>query len=340
MLHDELDELKREFVSELKQISDSEALEALRIKYMGKKGLVTLLLKGMGDLPPEERPAAGQAVNRLKEELAALLDNEERRIKAAERQRRLETETIDVTIPGKRPVIGKRHPLSIVRRQIEDIFIGMGFEIADGPEVEYDYYNFEALNIPKDHPSRDLQDTFYITDNIVLRTQTSPVQIRVMESHKPPIRIIAPGRVYRSDEVDATHSPIFHQMEGLVVDHGITMGDLKGVLDVFAKALYGEDTKTKFRPHYFPFTEPSAEVDVTCAWCHGQGCRICGYSGWIEVLGAGMVHPNVLRTVGINPDEYSGFAFGLGLDRLTMLKYGIDDMRLLFENDYRFLKQF
>jgi phenylalanyl-tRNA synthetase alpha chain len=206
--------------------------------------------------------------------------------------------------------------------------------------VEYDYYNFEALNIPKDHPSRDLQDTFYITDNIVLRTQTSPVQIRVMESHKPPIRIIAPGRVYRSDEVDATHSPIFHQMEGLVVDHGITMGDLKGVLDVFAKALYGEDTKTKFRPHYFPFTEPSAEVDVTCAWCHGKGCRICGYSGWIEVLGAGMVHPNVLRTVGINPDEYSGFAFGLGLDRLTMLKYGIDDMRLLFENDYRFLKQF
>nr|WP_291956720.1 phenylalanine--tRNA ligase subunit alpha [Mahella sp.] len=339
-MHDELDELKREFASELKQISDSEALEALRIKYMGKKGLVTLLLKGMGDLPPEERPTAGQAVNRLKEELAALLDNEERRIKAAERQRRLETETIDVTIPGKRPVIGKRHPLSIVRRQIEDIFIGMGFEIADGPEVEYDYYNFEALNIPKDHPSRDLQDTFYITDNIVLRTQTSPVQIRVMESHKPPIRIIAPGRVYRSDEVDATHSPIFHQMEGLVVDHGITMGDLKGVLDVFAKALYGEDTKTKFRPHYFPFTEPSAEVDVTCAWCHGKGCRICGYSGWIEVLGAGMVHPNVLRTVGINPDEYSGFAFGLGLDRLTMLKYGIDDMRLLFENDYRFLKQF
>ncbi|MDK2991097.1 MAG: phenylalanyl-tRNA synthetase alpha chain [Clostridiales bacterium] len=340
MLRDELDELKRKFINELKQISDSEALEALRIKYMGKKGLVTLLLKGMGDLPPEERPAAGQAVNGLKEELAALLDNEERRIKAAERQRRLEAETIDVTMPGKRPVIGKRHPLSIVRRQIEDIFIGMGFEIADGPEVEYDYYNFEALNIPKDHPSRDLQDTFYITDNIVLRTQTSPVQIRVMESHKPPIRIIAPGRVYRSDEVDATHSPIFHQMEGLVVDHGITMGDLKGVLDVFAKALYGEDTRTKFRPHYFPFTEPSAEVDVTCAWCHGQGCRICGYSGWIEVLGAGMVHPNVLRTVGINPDEYSGFAFGLGLDRLTMLKYGIDDMRLLFENDYRFLKQF
>jgi phenylalanyl-tRNA synthetase alpha chain len=340
MLHDELDKLKREFVSELKQISDSEALEVLRIKYMGKKGLVTLLLKGMGDLPPEERPAAGQAVNRLKEELTALLDNEERRIKAAERQRRLEAEIVDVTMPGKRPVIGKRHPLSIVRRQIEDIFIGMGFEIADGPEVEYDYYNFEALNIPKDHPSRDLQDTFYITDNIVLRTQTSPVQIRVMESHKPPIRIIAPGRVYRSDEVDATHSPIFHQMEGLVVDHGITMGDLKGVLDVLAKALYGEDTRTKFRPHYFPFTEPSAEVDVTCAWCHGQGCRICGYSGWIEVLGAGMVHPNVLRTVGINPDEYSGFAFGLGLDRLTMLKYGIDDMRLLFENDYRFLKQF
>jgi phenylalanyl-tRNA synthetase alpha chain len=340
MLHDELDELKRKFVSELKQIGDSEALEALRIKYMGKKGLVTSLLKGMGNLPAEERPAAGQAINRLKEELAALLDNEERRIKAAERQRRLETETIDVTMPGKRPVIGGRHPLSIVRRQIEDIFIGMGFEIADGPEVEYDYYNFEALNIPKDHPSRDLQDTFYITDNIVLRTQTSPVQIRVMESHRPPIRIIAPGRVYRADEVDATHSPIFHQMEGLVVDHGITMGDLKGVLDVFAKALYGEDTKTKFRPHYFPFTEPSAEVDVTCAWCHGQGCRICGYSGWIEVLGAGMVHPNVLRTVGINPDEYSGFAFGLGLDRLTMLKYGIDDMRLLFENDYRFLKQF
>nr|WP_041644501.1 phenylalanine--tRNA ligase subunit alpha [Mahella australiensis] len=339
-MHDELDEVKQGFVNELEQISDSEALEALRVKYMGKKGLITSLLKGMGKLPSEERPATGQAINGLKEELTVLLEDKALQIKAMERQRKLEAEAIDVTMPGKRPVIGGRHPLSIVRRQIEDIFIGMGFEIADGPEVEYDYYNFEALNIPKDHPSRDLQDTFYITDNIVLRTQTSPVQIRVMESHRPPIRIIAPGRVYRADEVDATHSPIFHQMEGLVVDHGITMGDLKGVLDVFAKALYGEDTKTKFRPHYFPFTEPSAEVDVTCAWCHGQGCRICGYSGWIEVLGAGMVHPNVLRTVGINPDEYSGFAFGLGLDRLTMLKYGIDDMRLLFENDYRFLKQF
>lgn len=340
MLQDELSDIKRQFLADLDGVSNSEAVEALKIKYMGKKGLVTSMLKGMGALPPEERPAAGQAINGLKNELADLLQQKEQQIKMMERQRKLEAETIDVTMPGKKPAIGKRHPLSLVRRQIEDIFIGMGFEIADGPEVEYDYYNFEALNIPKDHPSRDLQDTFYITDNIVLRTQTSPVQIRVMESRKPPIRIIAPGRVYRSDEVDATHSPIFHQVEGLVVDHGITMGDLKGVLDVFAKALYGEDTKTKFRPHYFPFTEPSAEVDVTCAWCKGKGCRICGYTGWIEVLGAGMVHPNVLRTVGIDPDEYSGFAFGLGLDRLTMLKYGIDDMRLLFENDYRFLKQF
>lgn len=340
MLQDELSDIKRQFLADIDEVCNSEALESLRIKYMGKRGLVTSLLKGMGLLPPEERPAAGQAINGLKNELADLLQQKEQQIKILERQRKLEAETIDVTVPGKKPAIGKRHPLSLVRRQIEDIFIGMGFEIADGPEVEYDYYNFEALNIPKDHPSRDLQDTFYITDNIVLRTQTSPVQIRVMESRKPPIRIIAPGRVYRSDEVDATHSPIFHQVEGLVVDHGITMGDLKGVLDVFAKALYGEDTKTKFRPHYFPFTEPSAEVDVTCAWCKGKGCRICGYTGWIEVLGAGMVHPNVLRTVGIDPDEYSGFAFGLGLDRLTMLKYGIDDMRLLFENDYRFLKQF
>lgn len=340
MLKDELDRLKYDFLSELERVETSDQLEALRVKYMGKKGLLTSLLKSLGDLAPEDRPAAGQAINGLKEEFARDLENKEKNIIAREKENRLKEEALDVTIPGKKPTLGKRHPLSLVRRQIEDIFIGMGFEIADGPEIEYDYYNFEALNIPKDHPSRDLQDTFYITDNIVLRTQTSPVQIRVMENKKPPIRIIAPGRVYRADEVDATHSPIFHQMEGLVVDRGITMGDLKGVLDVFAKALYGKDTKTKFRPHYFPFTEPSAEVDVTCAWCHGEGCRICGYSGWIEVLGAGMVHPNVLRTVGINPDEYSGFAFGLGLDRLTMLKYGIDDLRLLFENDYRFLKQF
>jgi len=340
MLKDELDRLKYDFLSELERVETSDQLEVLRVKYMGKKGLLTSLLKSLGDLAPEDRPAAGQAINGLKEEFARDLENKEKNIIAREKENRLKEEALDVTIPGKKPTLGKRHPLSLVRRQIEDIFIGMGFEIADGPEIEYDYYNFEALNIPKDHPSRDLQDTFYITDNIVLRTQTSPVQIRVMENKKPPIRIIAPGRVYRADEVDATHSPIFHQMEGLVVDRGITMGDLKGVLDVFAKALYGKDTKTKFRPHYFPFTEPSAEVDVTCAWCHGEGCRICGYSGWIEVLGAGMVHPNVLRTVGINPDEYSGFAFGLGLDRLTMLKYGIDDLRLLFENDYRFLKQF
>jgi len=340
MLKDELDRLKYDFLSELERVETSDQLEVLRVKYMGKKGLLTSLLKSLGDLAPEDRPAAGQAINGLKEEFARDLENKEKNIIAREKENRLKEEALDVTIPGKKPTLGKRHPLSLVRRQIEDIFIGMGFEIADGPEIEYDYYNFEALNIPKDHPSRDLQDTFYITDNIVLRTQTSPVQIRVMENKKPPIRIIAPGRVYRADEVDATHSPIFHQMEGLVVDRGITMGDLKGVLDVFAKALYGKDTKTKFRPHYFPFTEPSAEVDVTCAWCHGEGCRICGYSGWIEVIGAGMVQPNVLRTVGINPDEYSGFAFGLGLDRLTMLKYGIDDLRLLFENDYRFLKQF
>lgn len=254
--------------------------------------------------------------------------------------RKIKNETIDVTMPGAKIPLGKKHPITIVLDEIYDIFVGMGFSIAEGPEVEYDHYNFEALNIPKDHPARDTQDTFYINDNIVLRTQTSPMQVRTMEKQKPPIRVIAPGRVYRSDAVDATHSPVFHQIEGLVVDKGITMGDLKGTLEVFAKALYGEDTGVRFRPHHFPFTEPSAEMDITCFKCHGKGCPLCKGEGYIEVLGCGMVHPKVLRGCDIDPEVYSGFAFGMGLERLVMRRFKIDDLRLFFENDLRFLAQF
>ena len=253
---------------------------------------------------------------------------------------RLESEKMDVTLPGKRPQFGAKHPLSIVLDEIKEIFIGMGFEIADGPEVETDYYNFEALNIPKDHPARDTQDTFYINENILLRTQTSPVQVRVMEQKKPPIRIISPGRVYRSDALDATHSPLFHQIEGLVVDKGITFADLKGTLETFIKRLYGEDSVVRFRPHHFPFTEPSAEVDVQCFNCKGEGCRLCKGEGWIEILGCGMVHPKVLSNCGIDPEVYSGFALGMGLERVVMRRYNIDDIRLFYENDVRFLKQF
>jgi len=253
---------------------------------------------------------------------------------------RLAAEKLDVTVPGKASKVGHRHPLTLVQRDMEEIFIGMGFSIAEGPEVEYDYYNFQALNIPENHPARDTQDTFYITNNILLRSQTSPVQVRTMEVQKPPIRIISPGRVYRSDAVDATHSPLFHQLEGLVIDKGITMGDLKGALEMFAKRMFGENTQIRFRPHHFPFTEPSAEVDVSCFLCGGKGCRFCKGEGWIEILGAGMVHPNVLRNCGIDPEVYSGFAFGLGVERIALLKYHIDDMRLLYENDVRFLSQF
>lgn len=315
-------------------------LEALRIRYLGKKGELTAVLRGMGKLSAEERPVIGQIANEVREAIENELTVRAQQQKTAALAARLAAEKLDVTVPGTVPEIGHIHPLDRVQRDMEEIFIGMGFDIVEGPEVEYDYYNFQALNIPPDHPARDTQDTFYITDNILLRSQTSPVQARTMEKRKPPIRIISPGRVYRSDAMDATHSPLFHQMEGLVVDKNVTMGDLKGTLEMFAKKMFGAETKVRFRPHHFPFTEPSAEVDVSCFACGGKGCRLCKGEGWIEILGAGMVHPNVLRMCNIDPDEYSGFAFGMGVERVTMLKYHIDDIRHLYENDVRFLSQF
>ena len=315
-------------------------LEQIRIQYLGKKGELTAVLRGMGVLTAEERPVVGQIANDVRAIIEAALKDKANAAKDAELAKKLIAEKIDVTMPSAAPAQGKLHPLNQVQRTIEDIFIGMGFSIAEGPEVEYDYYNFQALNIPENHPARDTQDTFYITENILLRSQTSPVQVRTMEKQKPPIRIISPGRVYRSDAVDATHSPLFHQIEGLVVDNGVTMGDLKGMLETFAKTLFGNDTRLRFRPHHFPFTEPSAEVDVSCFACGGKGCRLCKGEGWIEILGAGMVHPNVLRNCGIDPEEYSGFAFGMGVERILMLKYHVNDIRLLYENDVRFLHQF
>ena len=315
-------------------------LEAIRIRFLGKKGELTAVLRGMGQLSSEERPVIGQLANEVREYIERLIAEKTESQKRDALENKLKSERLDVTMPGRAPELGCRHPLEQVRRELEDLFVGMGFSIVDGPEVEYDYYNFQALNIPENHPARDTQDTFYITDNILLRSQTSSVQVRVMEQQKPPIRVISPGRVYRSDAVDASHSPMFHQLEGLVVERGITMGDLKGTLETFAKAMFGESTQIRFRPHHFPFTEPSAEVDVSCFACGGKGCKLCKGEGWLEILGAGMVHPNVLRGCDIDPDEYSGFAFGMGIERVTMIKYGIDDMRYLYENDIRFLEQF
>lgn len=315
-------------------------LEDLRIQYLGKKGELTAVMKGMGGLSAEERPVIGQLANQVRSEIETALEGKKTALETAAAGAKLAAEKIDVTMPGKRVSKGKKHPLYTVLDDLKDIFIGMGFSIAEGPEVELDYYNFEALNIPKDHPARDTQDTFYIDESVVMRTQTSPVQVRTMEEQKPPIRIISPGRVYRSDAMDATHSPVFHQVEGLVIDKNITMADLKGTLEVFVKKLYGEDTRLRFRPHHFPFTEPSAEVDISCFNCGGEGCRICKGEGWIEILGCGMVHPKVLKNCGIDPDEYSGFAFGIGLERVAMFRYDIDDIRLFYENDVRFLEQF
>ena len=315
-------------------------IEAIRVKYLGKKGELTAILKQMGSLSPEERPKMGALVNEAKQELEELISVKKNELKSAEQQKKLAEETIDITLPHKEIKPGKLHPLNTVLDDMINIFQSMGFDVVDGPEVETDHYNFECLNVPADHPARDMQDTFYLAENLLRRTQTSAAQIRTMENRKPPIRVICPGRVFRADEVDATHSPVFHQIEGLVVDKGITMCDLKGVLEEFAHEIYGSDTKVKFRPSFFPFTEPSVEVDVTCSECGGKGCRVCKGSGWIEILGAGMVHPNVLRSCGIDPEEYSGFAFGIGLDRLTTTRYKISDIRLLFENDKRFLDQF
>lgn len=339
-MKEQLDNIKTDAERELASVQSAAELEGIRLKYLGKKGELTAVLRGMGALTPEERPVIGQLANDVRAFVEARIDEVKNELELKERSKRLESEAIDVTIPGKRRNLGKKHPLSIVLDEIKDVFIGMGYEIAEGPEIELDYYNFEALNIPKGHPARDTQDTFYITDNILLRSQTSPVQIRVMQEKEPPIKIICPGRVYRSDAVDATHSPIFHQVEGLVVDKGVTMGDLSGTLRIFAKSLFGENTRIRLRPHHFQFTEPSAEVDVSCWTCGGSGCRVCKNEGWIEILGAGMVHPNVLRECGIDPEIYSGFAFGLGVERTAMGRFNIDDLRLLYENDVRFLKQF
>jgi phenylalanyl-tRNA synthetase alpha chain len=322
------------------EIEASDRLEEIRIQYLGKKGELTAVLRGMGKVSPEERPLIGQLANEVRAEIEAALAKKEEEKAKKELENRLLSEKIDVTVPGTPFTAGHRHPLAQTEELLRDIFIGMGFSIAEGPEVEYDYYNFEALNLPKNHPARDTQDTFYITDNILLRSQTSPVQARVMEQTQPPIRIISPGRVYRADPADATHSPIFHQVEGLVVDKGITMGDLKGILELFAKKMFGPETKIRFRPHHFPFTEPSAEVDVSCFVCGGKGCRLCKGEGWMEILGAGMVHPFVLSNCGIDPNVYSGFAFGMGVERITMARLGIDDLRLMYENDVRFLHQF
>ncbi len=339
-MENKLKELKEEA---LKQIEASEALDKLneiRVAYLGKKGELTALLKGMKDLSSEERPKFGQLVNDARKVIEEKLEESKNRLVSVIREEQLKTEVIDVTLPAKKSNVGHRHPNMIALEEVERIFIGMGYEVVEGPEIEYDYYNFEALNIPANHPAKDEQDTFYINDKILLRTQTSPVQVREMEKGKLPIRMIAPGRVFRSDEVDATHSPSFHQIEGLVIDKNITFADLKGTLAEFAKELFGPQTKVKFRPHHFPFTEPSAEVDVTCFKCGGKGCRMCKGSGWIEILGCGMVHPHVLEMSKIDPKEYTGFAFGVGLERIALLKYEIDDMRLLYENDIRFLKQF
>lgn len=336
----QLERIRQDALQELEAAKEQLSLENLRVKYLGKKGELTAILKQMGKLSAEERPVIGQLANEVRSSIETFMAERAEELKAQALQHRLEQEKIDVTMPGTPCAMGHKHPLTIVLDEIKEVFIGMGFDIVDGPEVETDYYNFEALNTPKNHPARDTQDTFYINENVVLRTQTSPVQIRTMEKQEPPIRIISPGRVYRSDAVDATHSPLFHQIEGLVVDKNITFADLKGTLETFVKWLYGEDSVVRFRPHHFPFTEPSAEVDVQCFNCHGEGCRLCKNEGWIEILGCGMVHPQVLRNCNIDPEEYSGFAFGLGLERVTMRRYNIDDLRLFYENDVRFLKQF
>ena len=335
-----LDQIRELALEQIRNSENIDALNDIKVSILGKKGELTSVLKSMKDVAPEDRPQVGQWVNETRGEIEQFLETAKSKMEKVIREAKMKAEVIDVTLPAKINEIGHRHPNTIALEEVERIFIGMGYEVVEGPEVEKDYYNFEALNIPADHPAKDEQDTFYISKDIVLRTQTSPVQVREMEKGKLPIRMIAPGRVFRSDEVDATHSPSFHQIEGLVIDKNITFADLKGTLAVFARELFGEETKIKFRPHHFQFTEPSAEVDVTCFKCGGSGCRFCKGSGWIEILGCGMVHPRVLEMSGINPEEYSGFAFGVGLERIALLKYEIDDMRLLYENDARFLKQF
>lgn len=339
-IRENLDLISQEMHEALASIASVQELEALKVKVLGKKGSLTALLRSMGQLSPEERPKAGQMINETREQLTAALEEKQAALSSAEKEMRLKKEAIDVTEPRDLPLVGTVHPTQLVLNEVLSCFEGLGYEVVEGPEVELDHYNFELLNLPKNHPARDAQDTFYIDDNIVLRTHTSPVQARTMLTKKPPIRIVCPGRVFRADEVDATHSPVFHQIEGLVIDKDVSMGDLKGTLDAFAKRLYGDDIEVRFRPSFFPFTEPSAEVDLTCFNCHGKGCKMCKGTGWIEVLGCGMVNPKVLEMCGIDSSVYSGFAFGIGLERITMLRYGIKDMRLLYEGDLRFLRQF
>jgi len=339
-MRQELENLRAETIKDIENATDSIALNEIRVKVLGKKGTLTSILRGMGKLAPEERPILGELANRVRVQIETALEERGRIIAQQEQNLRLAQEEIDILLPGRKPKLGHAHPLRLVMEEIEDIFLGMGFSIAEGPEIETDYYNFEALNLPKNHPARDMQDSLYITPEVLLRTHTSPVQIRTMEKmHPNPIRIIAPGRVYRRDALDASHSPMFHQIEGLVVDEGITFGDLKGVLTVFAKKLFGADRQVRFRPSFFPFTEPSAEVDVSCS-CSGKGCRVCKGAGWLEILGSGSVNPVVLQMSNYDPERVSGFAFGMGVERIAMLKYGINDIRLFYENDLRFLAQF
>ncbi len=341
-MKEKLEHIRLEAIKAMEATGATAELEALRVKYLGKKGELTALLKQMGALSAEERPIVGQLANEVREALADAITRRQKILEEAALNLRLKSETLDVTIPGKKPEVGHRHPMSIVLDEVKEVFVGLGFQIAEGPEVELADYNFTRLNTAEGHPAREWQDTFYLSDDssVLLRTQTSPIQVRVMERQAPPIRIIAPGRVYRKDEVDATHSPMFHQVEGLVVDKGITMADLKGTLNTVVEALYGAGTKTRFRPHHFPFTEPSCEVDVQCFECGGKGCRVCKGEGWIELLGAGMVHPKVLEGCGIDTGIYSGFAFGMGVERMAMRLFSISDLRLIFENDLRFLSQF
>ena len=339
-MQEKINEIREKALAELKAVSDSKALDEIRVRVLGKKGELTGILRGMGQVAAELRPKIGGWVNEAREAIETAIAEAQKEIAAKELEKKLESEKLDVTLPVAERSEGSLAPMNLVLEELFDIFTGMGFEAVEGPEVEYDHYNFELMNIPKNHPARDAQDTFYVDDNIVLRTHTSPVQARIMTTRKPPIRIVSFGRVYRADEADATHSPVFHQLEGLVIDENISMGDLKGTLDTFAKRLYGEGVTTRFRPSFFPFTEPSAEVDLTCAACRGKGCRICKGTGWIEVLGSGMVNPKVLEMCGIDSTKYSGFAFGMGVERLCNLKYNVPDMRYLYENDIRFLKQF
>jgi len=339
-MKEKLNAIKTEAMNKLEAADKLDVLNDVRVSILGKKGQLTAVLKSMKDVAKEDRPKVGQMVNETREAIEKKIEEVKKRLEKKAMEEQIKKETIDVTLPAKKTLLGHRHPNTIALEEVERIFVGMGYEVVEGPEVEYDYYNFEALNIPANHPAKDEQDTFYINSDILLRTQTSSVQIHEMEKGRIPIRMIAPGRVFRADEVDATHSPSFHQIEGLVVDKNITFADLKGTLAEFARKLFGDKTKVKFRPHHFPFTEPSAEMDVTCFKCGGKGCRMCKGSGWIEILGCGMVHPRVLKMRGIDPDEYTGFAFGVGLERIALLKYEIDDMRLLYENDTRFLKQF